>query len=84
VSFAVMFHFFPIACVRCHADEQAFIFAPEFRVQVAKSQCANEPQRGPPRGCEIGGLQCRQTRLRPLRQNKKFRNHFKLICPVQP
>jgi hypothetical protein len=32
-----MFHFFPIAStVRCNADEQAFIFAPKFCVQVAQ------------------------------------------------
>jgi hypothetical protein len=37
VSPAAMFRFFPIsAAAPFHVDEQAFIFAPKFRVQVAQ------------------------------------------------
>jgi hypothetical protein len=37
VSPVLMFHFFPIAAAAgCAADEQAFIFASELRVQVAQ------------------------------------------------
>jgi hypothetical protein len=79
-----MFRFFPIAvAARFHVDEQAFIFAPKFRVQVAQPARADQRRRNPRRTREVGGLGLRLTRLRALRVNRKFLNPFKLICPVQ-
>jgi hypothetical protein len=52
-----MFHFFPTAvAARCNADEQAFIFAPKFRVQVAQPARRIGDGVIPPRAREMGGL----------------------------
>ena len=79
-----MFHFFPIAAAaRCEADEQAFIFASEFRVQVRRLARRGSTTAQSAACLREGGLRCRSPTLRALRVNKKFPSHFKLICPVQ-
>jgi len=72
VSPAAMFHFFPIvAAARFNVDEQAFIFAPKFCVQVARlARRGSAMARNPPRAREIGGSRCRQPTLGRCAQTK--------------
>jgi hypothetical protein len=71
VSLAAMFRIFPVAAAdRFNVDEQAFIFVPKFRVQVARLASADQRQRNPPRACQFGGSRCRQPPTAVARKQK--------------